>query len=126
MSYSLINLSPSILSKLISYNDFPAPDNIPSSKAERTAQTASSTRSYNSFCSKSVLPPTKITPIPPVRDAMRSTIKSLSFFCFASLWASHSCFTRSSISDWFMFSFDFSITVLSRPTITFAACPKSS
>ncbi len=60
---SLDPTQPNFISRVLGdsyqqYNALPAPDNIPSSKAERTAHTASSTLSNNSFCSKSVLPPT--------------------------------------------------------------------
>ena len=57
-------------------NAIPPPGKIPSSIADFTAKTESSTRSYISFCSISLFAPTKMTPTPPDIQA----ILSLTFF----------------------------------------------
>ena len=63
-SHSSINTSDSLNSAS------PPPHSIPSSRAERTAHTESSTLSYFSFCSTSEFPPTYIHPIAPAKLAM--------------------------------------------------------
>ena len=109
-----------------SSNALPAPGRMPSSSALLTAHTASSTRSYSSFCSRSVCPPTYITPMPPVREAIRSRMWSLSAFFLAILCACHSCATRSSTLTGSILKSDLRMMVLSFPTTTLAACPRSS
>ena len=103
----------------------PPPGSIPSTVAERTAHTASSIRSYSSFCSRSVLPPAYITPTPPVKEAIRDSINSRSAFLSVISCASRSSDTRLSIS-----SLDTTLSSLiiideSLPTIIFLALPKS-
>ena len=103
----------------------PPPGSMPSSSAERTAHTASSTLSYSSFCSRSVLPPTYITPIPPVSEAILDMMKSFSVFVFAKSKEPFSSATLPSIASWSEES-SLRMTVEPRPTITLAAWPKSS
>ena len=56
----------------------PPPGTMPSSTAARVALSASSTRSFFSFTSTSVAPPTRITATPPASLARRSCSFSLS------------------------------------------------
>ena len=122
--WSILSSAYAMMSDAILNRATPPPGSMPSSKADRTAQTASSTLSYLSFCSTSEPPPTYITPTPPVRDAMRSFRASLSPFLVELLCCIHSCSTRSLIA-----SFEVSLrtrTVLSLPTITRSALPRWS
>ena len=122
---SLLSYNLSIISEQDRYA-VPPPGSIPSSRAERTAHTASSIRSYSSFCSRSVLPPTYITPIPPVREAIRCLINSLSAFVFVILCCSQSWSTRYFTLSSFWSSASLTITVSSFDTIIFFALPRSS
>ncbi len=76
----------------------PPPGTMPSSTAARVAFRASSTRSFFSFTSTSVEPPTRTTATPPASLARRSCSFSLSYSeVVSSIWA-RICFTRASIA----------------------------
>src|SRR6201996_8622414 len=75
----------------------PPPGTMPSSTAARVAFRASSTRSFFSFTSTSVEPPTRTTATPPASLARRSCSFSLSYSeVVSSIWA-RICLMRASI-----------------------------